>query len=369
MDDRQSRSRLQGHAAAPVPAAGDYWAARADELAEWTWTRLVNRTDVWGGYLQTWDAAAGRWVTRPTTRPGLANRGQVLLIPAVLVRHFGARRTRHVAGLHTTSPANTCRWGALDLDRHGDAGPAPATTRAAALHWFGRLCALGFHPLLTESDGKGGYHLHVVFSEPVPAARMFSFLCWLVTDYATIGLPGPPETYPKQPAVAPPGQAGQYGSWMRLAGRHHTRAYWGRVWDGDEWLGGNQAIDHILSIRGDDPGLIPTAAVAVPAPAGGRPTPGRAPPVLPDLIGTKRNIHLTSLAGTNRRRGLRAEEILPLLLAVNSRRCRPPLDAEEIEGIAYGMERYAPAEVPLSVLYPGRTAHHPKKILHCEFEV
>jgi hypothetical protein len=206
---------------------------------------------------------------------------------------------------------------------------------------------------------------------------VYAFLCWLVADHATLGLAEAPETFPKQAAVAPPGQAGQFGNWLRLPGRHHTRDYWSRVWDADagRWLGGNRAIDHILSIQGDDPGLIPADALnAVDGPAharsfSSRPTPGRAPRVLPDLIGEKRNIQLTSLAGTNRRRGLVGDEILPMLLAVNARRCRPPLDVGEVEGIAYGIERYPPAEVPLSVLYPGRSAHHPKKILRCEFEV
>jgi KaiC/GvpD/RAD55 family RecA-like ATPase len=44
---------------------------------------------------------------------------------------------------------------------------------------------------------------------------------------------------------------------------------------------------------------------------------------------------MVSLAGTIRRRGLSPAEMLPTLLAVNSARCRPPLDEHEVKKIAY----------------------------------
>ena len=52
---------------------------------------------------------------------------------------------------------------------------------------------------------------------------------------------------------------------------------------------------------------------------------------------------LTSLAGTLRRRGLVAAEILPCLEAVNRLRCRPRLDSADLERIAESMMRYPPA--------------------------
>jgi putative DNA primase/helicase len=57
-----------------------------------------------------------------------------------------------------------------------------------------------------------------------------------------------------------------------------------------------------------------------------------------------RNTTLTSLAGTMRRRGLDAEEILAALLVVNARRCEPPLDEKEVEGIARSVAGYDPAD-------------------------
>src|SRR5215210_7055560 len=75
------------------------------------------------------------------------------------------------------------------------------------------------------------------------------------------------------------------------------------------------------------------------APVGERIPPGR------------RNDALTSLAGTMRRRGMGEGEILAALQVTNEQRCRPPLEAEEVEKIAASVARYEPANnvVPISV--------------------
>jgi hypothetical protein len=64
---------------------------------------------------------------------------------------------------------------------------------------------------------------------------------------------------------------------------------------------------------------------------------GEAPERIPE---GRRNDTLTSLAGSMRRRGMDAPEIAPALLAVNERRCDPPLPEEEVWRIARGIERY-----------------------------
>ncbi len=56
-----------------------------------------------------------------------------------------------------------------------------------------------------------------------------------------------------------------------------------------------------------------------------------------------RNAALTSLAGSMRRRGMNASEILAALRAINDRRCAPPLADDELAGIAESVGRYAPA--------------------------
>jgi hypothetical protein len=181
-----------------------------------------------------------------------------VLTPDLLVCHFRGQRTEHVIGLHTTAPDNTSRWGAVDVDAHGDSGNDPAANLAAALAWHARLRGVGLVPLLTSSNGAGGYHLRVLFGAPVPTPHVYGLMRWLVTDHAECGLPLP-ETFPKQPQIAP----GRYGNWLRLPGRHHTREHWSHVWDGGGWLDGADAVAFLLALRGADPGLIPADARSV----------------------------------------------------------------------------------------------------------
>ena len=57
----------------------------------------------------------------------------------------------------------------------------------------------------------------------------------------------------------------------------------------------------------------------------------------------RRNDTLTSKAGSMRRAGFSADEILAALLTMNEQRCDPPLDAQEVETIARSVARYDPA--------------------------
>src|SRR4051794_17631387 len=116
------------------------WSARALDLGRWAWAHLVNRCDAWGGYRapHEWD----REYTRPDGTRGklgqtTTRKGQ--LRPAVLAGHFRARDRAGLVGLHSTSPENTSRWGALDIDWHGPSSTAPEVNLRAALAWYGRL--------------------------------------------------------------------------------------------------------------------------------------------------------------------------------------------------------------------------------------
>jgi hypothetical protein len=239
------------------------WAGRAEQLAAWAW-RFVNRRDVWGGYYRAADGA-GNWATCQTTRPAKAERGRRLLGPPDLARHFRATATRDVIGLHTTSPENLSHWGAVDVDCHGPGGNDPRANLAAALAWFAELVRLGFRPLLTDSNGKGGYHLRFLLSGPAPTPDVYALLKRLTADYARHGLTAGPEVFPKQPRI----EAGKYGNWLRLPGRHHTREQWSNVWDGRRWLAGAEAVDLLLTFAGDRPGLVPSRPAEAPRrPAG-----------------------------------------------------------------------------------------------------
>lgn len=248
-----------------APEVAQAWAARSAELADWAWERLVNRTDVWGGYNAKEDR--DKVVTRrdgstyklgPTlTRPPVRQRGQVALTRLVLGRHFRARGPADVVGLHSTSAENTSRWGAIDVDRHGEQSTSAEVNRRAACGWYGRLTSLGFRPLLCDSNGDGGFHLSILFGAPVSTERVFYFMRELVSNHAVYGLPTRPETFPKQRRVWTEGGKARYGNFLRVPGRHHTREHWSRVWDGSTWLEGARAVDFILSLTGDPPDLIP----------------------------------------------------------------------------------------------------------------
>ena len=112
---------------------------------------------------------------------------------------------------------------------------------------------LGFRPLLTDSNGRGGYHLVVSFRAPVPAALVYTFLRWLTDDHAAHGLTSAPEHFPKQPALT----GKRFGNWLRLPGAHHSQPHYSLVWDGSRWLAGAEAVAYLLHLDGDDPAFIP----------------------------------------------------------------------------------------------------------------
>jgi hypothetical protein len=221
------------------------WAGPEDEWAVWTYKRLVNRTDARGGYRSVRQQRRG--LGRTTTRKSPLTRDH-------LRRHFAARGPGDVIGVHAIAPDNTCRWLAVEVDRHDDKDD-PAANLRAVIAWYNRLRSRGFHPLLEDSNGNGGYHVWLLFREPVPAADAYRFAKSLVSDHAAHGLAAEPETFPRQPALTGKG----FGNFLRLPGRHHSRDHWSRVWNGSEWLAGERAVRFMLSLDGDDPGLIPQA--------------------------------------------------------------------------------------------------------------
>lgn len=62
----------------------------------------------------------------------------------------------------------------------------------------------------------------------------------------------------------------------------------------------------------------------------------------PSVVEGGRSVHLTSLAGAMRRRGVGEEPILAALLAENAARCTPPLGDEQVRAIAQSVCRYEP---------------------------
>jgi AAA domain-containing protein/TOTE conflict system primase-like protein len=248
------------------------WDYYSLDLARWVMARMVNRTDAWGGYTplrkrgEKYTDKDGKEKPIPNslTRPSRDKRGKVLLTEQIIRKHFQALQPELLVGLHTTSPQNTCLWCAVDVDWHGEGSTDPEVNLRGVFALYVWLISMGFRPLLIDSNGKGGFHLIIFFSRPVPTALVFRFVKWIIAHHKDHGLPAPSEVFPKQASVAPPGQRGEYGNWLRLPGMHHTNIkHWSRVWSGERWLEGEEAIQHILAIKGDDPALLPEEATNV----------------------------------------------------------------------------------------------------------
>jgi hypothetical protein len=119
------------------------WANLAEDLAVWTWQRMVNRADCWGGYNAISDRE--RIVTRADgattklgaslTRPAVSKRGQVFLTFEDLEQHHRGTAPEHIVGLHAVSSDNLSRWGAVDIDWHGERAPPPRSTWPQ--RWYG----------------------------------------------------------------------------------------------------------------------------------------------------------------------------------------------------------------------------------------
>jgi hypothetical protein len=223
------------------------WRDRAVELSAWVMTHMVNRTDVWGRYVHR----KGDESTRAITAPFRDERGKVFLDLDSLRKHFRAGQPSGQLGVHSASRDLTSRWLAIDIDMHDpedNLSVSPDGNLTAARGWRQALVDQGLDPLLMDSNGIGGFHLLVIFSEPMSTAGVHRFASLLVADYQRRGLDRRPEVFPDKPTWD------RYGDWLRLPGRHHTRPHFTRVWNDEPfadspWLAGHEAIDRILATR------------------------------------------------------------------------------------------------------------------------
>ncbi len=238
----------------PVPTVDpevvNAWHESAMTLASWASEHLVNNIAGYGGY----------WIDECSTVHQTTHKRPLDLDR--LVRHFQAMTSNDLIGLHSLirGEDGVCRslWTGIDIDRHDDEVEAAATLKLAlAVH--DRAKAAGFTPLLSQSDGKGGYHVLVLHAEPIESWLARAFGLWLVHDGELLGVVGEPEVFPKQEEIGPNG----WGNWLRLFGHHHKRSHFSRFWDGSTWLEGRAAIDFILGVTGSPADLIPNDVMAM----------------------------------------------------------------------------------------------------------
>lgn len=254
-----------GHApepSTPPPDRGS-WAPHAAVVAAVVDRMLVNRRDAYGGY----KLKGGKVVSR--TRK--TEYGDPPVSVELLVQHFRGAHPTHVIGGHAIDPAtNACLWVGVDIDKHGDKGDAPANFRfALALYAYLRSCDLAV--LLVDSNGRGGFHVWIVFDRPIPSTVAYQLGRWLVRDWRDFGLDGEPESFPKQREL---NAATPCGNWLRYPGRNPKNGHWSRVWDGEkgDFLEGGDAALSVARFRPGDPDSIPADAL------GFQPTEGTQPP-------------------------------------------------------------------------------------------
>jgi len=234
------------------------WRERARELAHWTMNQLVNRTDVWGRYTGKTDSPF-KAVTAPFSR----ERGKVQLDESSLEKHFKVATGKGLLGVHSTGRGYLSRWLAIDVDRHDedDLSITFDSNLSAMQFWSEKLRSQGLDPLLFDSNGIGGFHLWVLFEEPMDTTSVHDFGRHLTADYVQRGLDDPPEIFPGSVCH------GHFGNWLRLPGRHHSRDHFTRVfndepWAETPWLDGHDAIDQILAVTPASVELLETIGIA-----------------------------------------------------------------------------------------------------------
>jgi len=231
------------------------WTARLDELAAWYDAHLVNRRDGWGEYY------VHNGEVRTTTAPAKGRRGLELLTQQRILRHLTDPSPSARIGFHATSPANTCRWIDIDIDDHTSDGRYRVPNLLAATCWVTALRAKGLHPLLFDSNGRGGFHLYVIFAHPLSSKVAHAFAKSIVADFKIYGLETEPETFPKQAQLT---AERIWGSWVRAPGKHPRLNHWMRAWSGDKWFTGNDVVDYILALPLSDPALLPAPSATAP---------------------------------------------------------------------------------------------------------
>lgn len=217
------------------------WAEHAVQLAHWTLECLANRTDVWVRYLSEDRRSYNRIAT---TAPSRNERGCRILTPDVLARHYVGANVSDLIGLHSTSENDLSKWLSIDIGGHDSTAVATASTNfRAAVAWYDVLRSHGYRTILEDSNGKGDYHLVALLDRPAQADHVHSFGRSLVSNYAELGLPRPPQILPGRTKL----ETGGFGDWLRLPGRHHSHSHWSRIWDGENWQEGAAAAELLLS--------------------------------------------------------------------------------------------------------------------------
>lgn len=224
------------------------WKDSSLQLAHLALERLYVRRDIWGAY-----NTGGQ----PYTAPSKTMRGKMRLGLNDLINHFTGRRT---IGAHCIGPGDRCLWILYDVDRHSDGDDAAANFETA-LRIVYVLIGLGLEVLIEDSDGRGGFHIWLLFEERIPSELAYQFVQHVKNEADAEGV----ESFPKQPDLS---SARPFGSWVRIPGKHHKRDHWSRFYDLDSetWLAGADAVSAFTNAPLNERDNIESLRPILPAP-------------------------------------------------------------------------------------------------------
>ncbi|TWU18880.1 TOTE conflict system archaeo-eukaryotic primase domain-containing protein [Allorhodopirellula heiligendammensis] len=212
------------------------WQVNRQALAEWCWERMAVKRDRYGRYSSNGSA---RWSANS-------------LSPESLHGHFNGTE---IIGLGITSLDDECSFVVWDLDNHvSDESTSLNLNYAIMLR--DKLRAIGLQSLIEDSDGKGGIHLWLVFSQRIPASTAHQLAKSIASDFREHGLEKI-ECFPKSPTVK--NTQKRCGNYIRIPGKHHKRDHWSRFWGDDDWLTLSDSVQLLREHKGNDPALIPAA--------------------------------------------------------------------------------------------------------------
>jgi len=214
------------------------WASRAQELTGWARDTLINRTDAWIAYLPP-----RKWqddVYHTTFRGELGD--------DQLWRHFQSKNVWDVVGVHATSAAGDARWGTIEVAADHDSDSRPGDRFHAIASWAERLQSRQCASLLEETSSAGDYRLWIFLDRPAPACELAAALASLVNDFADLQLNQPPRVCPTSHAdVVDAGDWRRLPGWRPVTPDHAGGDHMSRIWNGQTWIAGDDAIDAIIT--------------------------------------------------------------------------------------------------------------------------
>ena len=239
---------------------GPHWREAAIELAAWSLRFWLLRADRYGRYRTTkeiedyeyWHSTDKDYepLGEQTTAylPEGDDKLKALYFLASI--HFDPTTRADIIGFLTYmvdrsngEPEFYTRALNIDIDNHKDDTHPPINNHRFAITIYKRLQKLGYHPILSDSNGKGGFHCEVSFDTKVECWRVRAIGLAVTRDWRLYGFTNPIEVFPKSIGLTDK----EIGGWIRLIGRHHKHEYhWSRIWNGNLWLDGEPAVDYIL---------------------------------------------------------------------------------------------------------------------------